>query len=295
MIKSRFIAITLVLVLGVVEGIMAANHPLEFINLGPQLSNANRARKAYPGIPYNVRAAVIGGAYPFLYDLTQAPDGMTANPNTGEVNWPDPQESATVTLRVTDMEGTSVSATWAITVTASGFLFIDASAADGGTGTLASPFNDINDFYKSNSSDSTYAGYFLYFRTGTYVLSTSDSYLGSNEIGLRLSCNASRKPVVWMAYPGDSPIIDCELRKNIFCQGDNLWFDGGTMIFGDATFFWLALNIPEAKFVDANDTFLGEVEQATFTIRQHVTPEPATFVLAALALLGIGCRWGKRV
>ncbi len=48
--------------------VFAANYPLEIIQPQPNLDINNRFYKAYPGLEYNVRLAVIGGDYPFLVE-----------------------------------------------------------------------------------------------------------------------------------------------------------------------------------------------------------------------------------
>ena len=53
----------------------AAYVPLEIIQPRAGLDTTNRFYKAYPGLEYNVRLAVAGGAYPFQFSLSQAPAG----------------------------------------------------------------------------------------------------------------------------------------------------------------------------------------------------------------------------
>src|SRR4029079_14725153 len=60
----------------------AQNHfPLELLNIKPVgspprgLSQNNRIFRAYPGVTYNIRAAVIGGNYPYSYTLSNPPSG----------------------------------------------------------------------------------------------------------------------------------------------------------------------------------------------------------------------------
>jgi hypothetical protein len=199
---------------------LAANYPLEIINLKPVgtdgMTTNNRIYRAYPGIEYNVRAAVVGGAYPFSFSLQNAPAGMTVNAVTGEIRWPNPQANAAPTLVVRDAEGTQVSANWSISVTAAGFRFIDAvngthalgngCTANCGTGTYANPWRTISDTYEGDRNASTYAGEFLYFRAGTYgVLDMGRGSIGSDWERVEFPIT---KPVVWLAYPGERPTID---------------------------------------------------------------------------------------
>ena len=70
----------------------AALFPLEITNIKasgtgtPAIPSTNRIFRAYPGIEYNIRAAVIGGDYPYTYELSGQPSGMTINSRTGEIS-----------------------------------------------------------------------------------------------------------------------------------------------------------------------------------------------------------------
>ncbi|MGI6388543.1 MAG: Ig domain-containing protein [Desulfomonilia bacterium] len=130
----------------------AAYNPLEIINIkpagtgNPAISPNHRIYRAYPGIEYNIRAAVIGGMYPYKFSLSNAPYGMTINENTGVISWPNPQTSAqSIRLTVTDAENHVATSTWSINVTQNGFIFIDASRTGTETGTISQPYNSIQD------------------------------------------------------------------------------------------------------------------------------------------------------
>ena len=182
----------------------AAIQALEIIAPRAGLDTGNRYYKAYPGLEYQVPIAAIGGRYPNTYALISGPSGMSIDTATGVLSWPNPTTSGSphsVTVRVTDALGATASVTWAITVTTSGFIFVEAGAAAGGTGTLASPFNSIDDWYITKAN-TTYSGQFIYFRSGTYNTNAAPV-----EDGWRLAM-PSHKPTVWLAYPGESPVID---------------------------------------------------------------------------------------
>lgn len=191
---------------------IAANMPLEIINIkasgtgSPAISEYNRIFRAYPGIEYNIRAAVVGGTYPYTYSLSNAPAGMIINSKTGEISWPNPQSNATnIQLSVTDQDNQTVNATWSITVSTSGFKFVQAGVSNG-SGTFASPYNSIaNMAADANSTD------IIYFRDGTYSIGAGGwvTY-----------------PVQWIAYPGESPVInmnDTELATPGYAL---VYFDG---------------------------------------------------------------------
>lgn len=219
----------LLLAFAVVEPIHAAIYPLELASPRaagtspatgqPAISSNNRIFWAYPGLEYNIRAAVLGGAYPFTFSLSNAPAGMTINTSTGEISWPNPQAgtTATPTITVRDAENTTVTANWTITVDATRFIFLDAvngreyNVATPGTGTISNPFRRIRDLMEGNDYNSKrrnlHANKIAYFRTGTYYI---DGYLedaGTISLG-RMAVLDEFKPVAWLAYPGATPTID---------------------------------------------------------------------------------------
>lgn len=210
----------------------AANYPLEIISPISGLDTKNRFYKAYPGLEYNVRAGVIGGAYPFRYELTQAPAGMSVNNSTGEIVWRNPVTAGSphaVNLRVTDQDNNVATVSWTVTVTTSGFKFIDAingkSVANGGTGTIDNPWRSIRDMYEGSDYAAkykgSYANQFVYFRSGTYV---PDGFI---EDSGRMALVNNLKPQVWLAYPGEKPVIDLSnYMIAIYNGGSNAYIDG---------------------------------------------------------------------
>ncbi|MGH9346317.1 MAG: hypothetical protein ACRD26_03530, partial [Vicinamibacterales bacterium] len=71
-----------------------------------------------------------------------------------------------------------------------------------GTGTLSNPWRTVRDMYQNGVPSD-----FIYFRNGTYRVTDlpRDGVGGPWE---RVNFTAERNPVVWMAYPGHSPLID---------------------------------------------------------------------------------------
>jgi len=181
---------------------LAANYPLEITNIKPAgagtpaIPATNRIFRAYPGIEYNIGVAVIGGAYPFTYSLSNAPLGMTINADTGEIKWPNPQaNSGNITLTVTDSETTTVTTTWSINVSKTGFYFVDSTFTGAQTGTISNPFSSINNFISSSISDQSGI---VYFRNGTYSFVP---YQGLNSVANEM--NLRNKPHAWLGYPGE--------------------------------------------------------------------------------------------
>ncbi len=169
---------------------------------GHAMPSGHRSFKAYPGIEYNVRAVVIGGSFPYRFSLANAPAGMTVDERTGEISWPDPSANATPTLTVRDAEGTEISEPWTIQVGTSGFRFVDAvTGNDGNAGTLASPWRTLAGLRENGA-----AGEIVYFRAGTYT--TDNMPLSGSDTWVRVEMNGVVHPVQWIAYPGETPVID---------------------------------------------------------------------------------------
>lgn len=227
--------------------VFAANYPLELTNIGPVGVNGmhanNRIFRAYPGLTYNIRAAVVGGLYPYSFSLQNAPSGMTINPSTGEITWTNPQANANPTIVIVDSEGTQISRAWSITVSATGFRFVDAvngrNAANNGcssscgSGTLANPWRNLVDLMLNDSvSDITY------FRAGTYNVQeipvSQRQSVGSVWERVVFTDNAgsgAAGSVMWLNYPSEVPLLDftctsCTEGLLIRHTGQNVYIDG---------------------------------------------------------------------
>jgi hypothetical protein len=248
-------------------GYLPAHFPLQIIAPRTGLTKANRYYLAYPGLALSLPVCVIGGAWPFLYQLSGAPSGMTIGQQYGQANygvitWANPVSGTyNLTVTVIDQQGTQQSVSWTLTVQTANFIFVDsvngnASAANGGTGTgtISNPFKSMNDWYagvaggtgSNTESDSTYAGYFVYYRgnnSNNYDLSAC-YHNSNNQIPM-----GPAKPTVHMVYPGDgSPTFAVQAAsvqwwfpsstRNIFVQG--VTYDGApsAMSHDAATIQW---------------------------------------------------------
>ena len=204
--------------------VCAAYSPLRCINIKPAgvdgITASNRIFRAYPEIEYSIRAAVLGGTYPYQFTWeANKPSWLSMNENTGKISGlaPTPGTYNDITIRITDSKESFITAQWSIEITTENFIFVDAvmgstSVRNGGTGTgtIDNPFKNVRDWYGTTSDDvlnfTDYQDYFVYYRTGTYYL---DGYLDVDQI---LSSDNS-KPPVHLAYPGESPKFDMENGK----------------------------------------------------------------------------------
>lgn len=174
------------------------------------MPSGHRIFKAYPGIEYNIRAAVIGGSYPYRFSLGSAPPGMTVDARTGEIRWPNPSgTTVSPTLTVTDAAGAQRSAPWTITVTTAGFRFISSGGgSDANDGSLAAPWATL-----AKVKSSGQPGDIVYFRAGTYR--TSGMAVSGGTAWLRVEFTGAAHPVQWLAYPGEKPVIDNDYVPNV--------------------------------------------------------------------------------
>jgi len=186
-----------------------ANYPLEIIQPQPNLTTAIRYYKTFTGFEYRVRVGAIGGLYPYTYSLTIAPSGMAIDETTGVIVWDNPVEEDSphnITVSITDSEGTTARRSWTLTVSRNGFYFLDAvngrTVAQGGAGTIASPWKTLDDILEAGAVSS---GTQAFFKNGTY---NTDGLSQTGSNGWQRHEVSATKPLIWLAYPGHTPVID---------------------------------------------------------------------------------------
>ncbi len=169
----------------------------------PAMPIGHRHFKAYPGLEYDIRAVVIGGSYPYTFSLADAPEGMTIDARTGRIVWLNPSGgTVTPTLTVVDAEGTEISSPWTVEVGTDGFRFVDANAGDdGAAGTIDAPWQTLAGVLANST-----AGEILVLRSGTYT--TQGMPTGGSDTWVRVEFNGVAQSVQWLAYPGETPVID---------------------------------------------------------------------------------------
>ena len=219
--------------------------PLEITNIkqagtgNPAIPSTNRIFRAHPGVEYNIKVGAVGGVYPYIYALNNAPSGMSINATTGVLVWDNPQSDAPdIVVTVTDTEATSVNATWSIDVTTDGFVFVDASHTGAETGAISAPYSSLGAMltatFDNGSSDKI-----VYFRGGEYPLV---EHHNTSAGGLNLEKN----PTKWIGYPGEDVIFQggnatrVILQNGANCYMDSLRFDDMVnyvfAVFGDKSY-----------------------------------------------------------
>lgn len=184
------------------------------------LDSGNVVYYAYPSLTYSIRAAAIGGAYPYTWSLSNAPGGMSINASTGEITWTNPTTDATdIQITVTDSSSATDSETYSVDVTTTGWFFVDGTNdGSGDTGAIDAPFDSLLQLYNASTS-----GGRVYFRAGTYTpagIPTTNGTGGAGspyELGEERIEWGSGRACNWLAYPGDTrPTVDFEYTGDGF-------------------------------------------------------------------------------
>ncbi len=180
--------------------------------------------RAYPGLLFRRPIEVIGGAWPYCFELLNGPSGMSigstlpANWLTagyqayGVLTWPNPVAgSHRVAVRVTDQLGVQVTRQWTLTVTTTGFLFVDgATGNDSNTGTIGSPLRSWSGVYGTDKADPRNDGAQVIWRQGRYRTD-----LAPVENAIRIAM-PSHKAHAHLAYPGERVTFDTRIAHLSF-------------------------------------------------------------------------------
>lgn len=244
-----------------------AKLPLEIIAPEAGIGDESRYSKAYPGIEYRVPIAVLGGAWPFRYELVNAPSGMNIGQTLGAadygiVSWATPTAGEhAVSVKVTDQQGATSTVEWSIEVTGAGFLFVDATNGDDSNpGTLSAPMKTMAGWFGSDKYDDVHAGAFVYYRAGSYRTDAAPI-----EDGIRIALTGKSKPVVHLAYPGEKPVFDVRNAHITFYGGNSdLYFQGLTWdhVFDANEYKGLAIESNTPRVIVFENTFLKATEEA---------------------------------
>jgi len=203
-------------------------------------SSNSRYSFAYPGLEYEVPIVVLGGGYPFKYeiisrtgtaDVDNASIGETRTYNIGRpwygtqnqkdygvIRWtPDAGDNGNTfvfVVRVTGQDGVTQTVSVGGDVDTAKFVFVE-DGVTSGDGTKDSPLEDLTELW-TDGADTTYQGKFIYIRAGNYSAFTSSSL-------------TSVLPRVFMRYPGDArPVFDGTAKDYSFGSTglDDFWWSG---------------------------------------------------------------------
>lgn len=226
-----------------------AKIPLEIVAPQEGLTTGTAAPsyyyRCYPGILWRVPINVLGGAWPFHYEIVTGPVGMTIGADVGDTDeavleWTNPTTGThSLSVKITDQRGDTDTHSWSLEVTTSNALFVSTTGNNGNAGTSpAAPFLDMQGWWTTGAGardDATYDNYHVYYRTGTYY--TGWDWDTSNNLG---QMKMRSKPVVHIPYDGEAVVFDTE-------------GDGGATYTGGS--FYLADGPANSK----DDAFFGEI------------------------------------
>jgi len=201
----------------------AANYPLQIIipraggttpDAGsPTISPDHFTLFAYPGITYRMRAAIVGGNYPYTFALSGQPTDMTVDAQ-GVITWPNPQTSdASITLTVTDAGGSVVQSTWGVTVDANKFRFLDCDVVGPGSGIIGDPWKNLNNLPFSIGGPTV--GKILYFRDCSAAGNYNALAPGFRNTSDRKDFRADIVAQQWLAYPDENPIVNIGFQQGV--------------------------------------------------------------------------------
>lgn len=203
-----------------------------------------RCCRAPSAILWRIPIVVLGGAWPFKYEILDAPSGVTLTETIpadwvtnglgdyGILEWANPTVGThDFSVLVTDQDGTPVQCDWTLEVidrtNTTYFLFVDAATGSDSTGdgSFGNPFQTMNGWYLSNKNNSTYSGRQVFYRAGTYAVSIIGGYGGDSW---QADWAGTVKPRVHVAYPGESVTIDgdgayIDIESGGATPGDFCW------------------------------------------------------------------------
>lgn len=160
--------------------------------------------RAYPGVEFNMRPAVIGGTWPYRYSLRVAPPGMAIDERTGTITWQAPQTDGVVqvTVALVDQAGRKAEQSFPVAVAKEGFHFVSPAGDDANPGTFERPWRTI---VRASQPVADSAQATLYLRGGTYLVENPASPGKTNLNVLHITEASPRR---WVAWPGERPVID---------------------------------------------------------------------------------------
>jgi len=201
----------------------------------------DRIYHAYPGIAYEIQATARCGSWEeYWFELNNEPAGMTIDDCTGPVSWSGratcgviqwtPGSTASnVEVCVHDDDEQDCE-TYTITVATTRFKFVDADDGNDttGDGSISTPWQTFEKGVLSAGADSI-----LYLRgaTAAYTFTGLSSILSTG----RYMVNVASHPVIWLAYPDESPVLDYAYDHSTWNEtyvrltGSTIYVDGLTI------------------------------------------------------------------
>lgn len=182
---------------------------------------------AYPETTYDFRLAVIGGRYPYTFELKQGPKGLELDRHTGAITWPAPDkqpDDGIVSVVITDAGGQKIKHSYALKVTKAPFRFCAPNGDDADPGTFEKPWRTFQ-----HARAATKKGDVIYFRQGTHPTGGDHFQITDDEAH------------VWMSWPGEQATIDAGIltaveKKHDYMADVSAREEHGDFLFQDLEF-----------------------------------------------------------
>jgi hypothetical protein len=188
-----------------------------------EMSAYSRYALAPSDIPWRAPISVSGGAWPFYYELTTAPSGMTIGAQYGDtdygiMSWASPTVgSHSIVVKVTDQDATEVTRSWTLVVEDKDdtdyFVYCDSvDGSNSNDGSYNAPFLNFLGWYgttpgaSTGSSSVTFPNRQAFYFGGTYRTDAITDPQGAPD---RVVWQSGRKPGVHVAIPGETVVFDC--------------------------------------------------------------------------------------
>ncbi|MDC7224428.1 MAG: hypothetical protein PQJ60_11860, partial [Spirochaetales bacterium] len=226
-----------------------------------ETSDEARYKWAHTGMTYEIPLGVQGGAWPFLYEIIDSPDGATlgrvyGDDNYGNISWPVPETASGsyhFEVQVTDQEYDTLTIEWDVKIDNDMFVFIEDGYTGTQTGSIDEPLEDFSDWYLDDAYDDTYSGRIVVLREGEYTLDgDGDTEEEGDEEEADFNNNtkllSDYKTHAFIAYPGEDAVVDCstskilvhddEASEDFFVAG--IRWENARDDVGNSHFFWMS-------------------------------------------------------
>jgi hypothetical protein len=260
------------------------NYAIEILYPSTSAGTYARHNYAYPSDPYKIRCAAHRGAWPYTWDLTVNPSGMTIDTNTGEITWTAAASGThNVTARVTDAQSNTATVSWTITISSSQFIFFQDGYSGTKTGTKSQPYEDMADWWPGDGSSKDHDK-MMVFRSGTYSMPDyTDLYLGQYSHIYDYRMKADRVPYVMFGYPGETATIDMNVGTNkwarISTQEPDTYI--GYLTFSDTNCYAIELDTGDVQYSTFQELIFGNLENTGGLCNSTNNESYFRFVVAA--------------
>jgi hypothetical protein len=208
-------------------------------------------KNAYPGMAWQIPISARGGVWPYRFQITNnggisslsigeyltprldAVTGLTIyekNEEYGVLHWGNPiAGNYSITVEITDQEGTKISVPIDLQVGTAGWVFIDNDVgSDSNPGTFAAPFKSMAPLHNGTSAVSPYARHRVVLKGTTPI-----QFKGMPENKNNYRTESNNVPAIFVGYPGaQRPILETNEGWFVVTNTNDFYFAGITFRYG---------------------------------------------------------------